>query len=168
MPIASPSQDKIVQAGGLEWVCQQLEDGHSQRDIAKGLGISVMVLNDWLHASPLQSVRARAAMEAGAEAHESRAVAILEAARQEIRDDPQIAGSITALARERAQAAWRQASVRSPRYNDKRSTTLDVTITHAAAALSTQDLERIASQALTLLPDGTVEGGASDIGEPGE
>ena len=46
---------------------------------------------------------------------------------------------------------------------------VDVAVTHTdMRALSTQDLERIASQALTLLPDGTVEGGASDIGEAGE
>lgn len=163
-------RDKL-EAIGIDWVCEQLEDGRSQREIAKQVGVNVMTMNDWLHSTPLQSARARAAMEAGAEAHESRAIAILEEAREEIRADPQLAGSITMLARERAQAAWRQASVRSPRYSDRRSVDIAVTHKHDVQQISTQELERLVDmqrQTLQLEDDGSVtQGGYVGIQDGG-
>jgi transcriptional regulator with XRE-family HTH domain len=134
-----------IEARGIDWVCQQLEDGRSQRDIAKELGVDTMSLNRYLHDNPLHSARVLFSMEAGAQAFEAEAVRILDDARQEIRDDPGISGSIVALARERAQAAWRQASVRDPRRYSDRRTTADITVTHKhdVASLPTIELERM-------------------------
>jgi hypothetical protein len=50
-----------------------------------------------------------------------------------------------ALARERAQAAWRQASGRDPRRYSDRRTTADITVTHKhdVTSLPTIELERM-------------------------
>lgn len=148
----SPAQDKI-NALGVEAILDELEQGHSIIQIAKRIGVAHSLLHGWLHRSE-RSARTIAAQEAGAESFEMRAVAILEETRQEIRDDPAISTSIVALARERAQAAWRQASVRDPRrYSDKR--TLDVAVTHKhdVRELSTAELERLVAQQATLTLD---------------
>lgn len=158
----SPAQDKIA-AMGLEAIIEELEQGASVSQIAKNLGVGIGRLHEWLH-KPERSARVVSAMQAGAEAYEARAVDILEEARQEIRDDPGISGSIVALARERAQAAWRQASVRDPRrYSDKR--TLDVAVTHKhdVRELSTAELERLVASERTLTLDEST-GEVSDQG----
>jgi Helix-turn-helix domain of resolvase len=152
---------------GIDQVIERLGQGETQTEIAREIGVSVMTVNRAIHADELTSARVREAQRLSAERWELEAARILEEAQQQIRDEPGISGAIVALARERSQSAYRRASVLDrDRYGDaKRS--VDVTVTHTAQ-LSTADLERIASQALTLLPDGTVEGGTSDIGEAGE
>ena len=161
----------VEHAGGIEWCLDQLEDGRSLRSIAQELGIATMSLYDHLHDNPVQSARVQSALKLGAESHELRAIQILEDAREEIRDNPAISGSIVALARERAQAAWRQAGVRDRKYTDQRSQQIDVRVTHDVAQLPTAELERLVSQHATLQleADGTVTGGGtSDSGEAGE
>jgi transposase len=160
-----------LNAIGIDAICDMLSEGQSLRVVAKELGVNWMSMYDWLHRTPLQSARATAAIKAGAEAHEERAVAILEEAREEIKMFPELAGSITMLARERSQAAWRQAGLRDRRFSDAKSAELTVTHKHDIQSLSTPDLERLVAQqqaALNLLPDGTVQGegvgGNSDDG----
>jgi hypothetical protein len=103
-------------------VLDRIGKGEPQVTIAEDIGVSLMALNDWLHADDVTFARAQAAMLSGAEAHERRAIAILEEAQAQIRDEPQLASAIVALAKERAQAAWRQASVRDPRrYSERRT-----------------------------------------------
>jgi transposase-like protein len=159
-----------LEAIGIDAVCDMLAEGHSLRTVSRELGVNWMTLHDWLHSTPLQSARTSAAIKMGAEAHEERAVRILEDARQEIADTPELANPIVTLARERAQAAWRQAGLRDRRFSDAKSAELTVTHKHDIQSISTPDLERLVAQqrdTLQLLPDGTVEGGASDSDEAG-
>jgi transcriptional regulator with XRE-family HTH domain len=159
-----------IDARGIDWVCEQLEDGRSQRDIAKELGVGTMSLNAWLHDNPVHSARVLASMQAGAEAFEAEAVRILTDTYDKLdTDQPHPhASSLATLARERAQAAWRQASVRDPRrYSDRRAVDTNITITHDTRQISTAELERLVMQqrdTLQLADDGTVEdmGGTSD------
>lgn len=167
----TPAVDKIA-AKGEQWVLDQIEQGYSLQKIGKMLGISTMSVYNWVHErDAILSARAHKASELAAEAFEQRAIEILDEADRAIRAEPELAAPIVTLARERAQAAWRQASVRDPRrYSDRRvSTDINLRVTHATESLPTSELERIVSQAkatLELLPDGTV-GGTSDSGEPG-
>ena len=159
-----------LNAIGIDAICDMLSEGQSLRAVAKELGVNWMTMHDWLHRTPLQSARATAAIKAGAEAHEERAVAILEEAREEIKEYPELAGSITMLARERSQAAWRQAGLRDRRFSDAKSAEMTVTLKHDIQSISTPELERLVAQqrdTLLLLPDGTVEGGTSDSDGPG-
>ena len=126
MPHATPALDKI-NAVGLDQLCDWFANGRSQTDIARELGINQSHLSHWISADPTRSARVNMCRELGAEAYELQALDILETARQEIRDDPQISAAIVALARERAQTCWRMASVRDPRrYSDKRGDTYNI------------------------------------------
>ena len=72
----------------------------------------------------VRSARVTDAQIAGAESHEQAADDLLTAADADIRSEENrpIAGAIVAVARERAQVAWRRAAVRDPRrYNSSRA-----------------------------------------------
>ena len=160
MPNPTPAQDKL-NATGIDQVCEWLEQGKGQRWIARQIGCGIWPLNEWLHATAERSARVNSATLSGAEAYEEQAIAILQGARAELSAEPQISSAIVALARERAQAAWRQASVRNPnRYSDKRTVEHTGVILHRPAQqLSTAELESIAAQGQTLQlgEDGTVK-----------
>lgn len=176
MDLASPTpnKDRLAKTD-FDQVIRWIEEGMSRRAIAKQLGVETMALQHWLHATPLQSARVHAAMEAAAEEFEGKATAILDEAYQLVRNADQAnASALVAAARERAQTCWRQASVRDPRrYSDSRK--VDVTHTHTikqADQLSTAELEHIARQAertLELEADGSVTqgGGVGDGGQGG-
>jgi hypothetical protein len=133
-----------IDAYGFDWLIEQLEHGRSFRSIATEIGCDVMQVHRYAHRDTLHSARTDQALLSGAEAHEEKAIAILDAAQQEIRDEPQIASSIVTLARERAQACWRAASVRNPaRYSDKRTLDVSVKHSHDVAQLPTAELERM-------------------------
>jgi hypothetical protein len=121
-----------------------------------------MTVSRWLRADMVRFARSEEAHLVGADSFEHQAVSILDAAEAAIRADPQIAGAIVGLAKERAQAAWRQASVRDPRrYSDRRTTDIAITVSDTRT-IPTAELERlVAQQTLELAPDGTV-GGTSD------
>ena len=170
----TPAADKIEQIG-LEQIADWIADGKGLRWIGNQIGVTAMTLSRWINADMLRSARIAEAQIVGADAFEYEAISHLERAEQAIRDEPQISSAIVALARERAQAAWRQASVRDPRrYSDKRTSDINVSITHDYASLPTDQLERLVAQqaqTLQLESDGTVSvgpGGTSDSGEAGE
>ena len=82
------------------------------------------MLSEWLHANNERSARASAAMLAGAEVYENQAVAVLREtyAKLDCENAHPHASPLASLAKELAQAAWRQASVRDPRrYNSSRT-----------------------------------------------
>jgi transcriptional regulator with XRE-family HTH domain len=142
------ARNKIEARGGIDWVCEQLENGRSQRDIAKELGVDTMSLNRYLHDNPLHSARVLESMTAGAEAFEAEAIRILTATYEKLDcEEPHPhASSLAQLARERAQACWRAASVRDPvRYAESRRTSASITVTHKhdVASLPTIELERM-------------------------
>lgn len=166
-----------LEAVGVEWLLEQLEHGRSYRDIAREVGVSTMSLHDHLNDNPVHSARAEAALRFGAEAHEAEAVRVLTDTYNmlESADSPHPhASALASLARERAQAAWRAASVRDrARYSDSRTQQISVDIRHHdVAQLPTADLERLVAQhsaTLELQHDGSVTpGGTSDSGEAGE
>lgn len=140
---SSPQRDKIT-AYGIDQIIERLGQGETQTEIARELGVSVMTLNQTLHADAVSSARVEAAQLASAERYELEAVAILNEARREIVDNPGISGSIVALARERSQACWRRASVLDrSRYGDTRKLDVSVKHSHDIAQLPTAELERM-------------------------
>jgi hypothetical protein len=121
--LPKPASDKIDKHGGVDWLIAQLTEGHSQRSIAISIGISPVTLHDYIariaanDTSGERSARLEAARIAGAEAHEAEALRILTDTYNKLdREEPHPnASALATLARERAQASWRAASVRDPR-----------------------------------------------------
>ena len=125
--MASPPVARTkIDAYGFEWLLEQLEAGRSIRHIALEIGTSAHALYDYLTHDEERSARTRSALEAGAQAYELQAMQILEEAREEIKEHPQISSAIVALARERAQTCWRQASVRDRRYTASRQGDINI------------------------------------------
>ena len=93
-------------------IIAKIADGATQREIAEEFGLSASRLNEWLHADPERSARAREAMEISAEAWLDRGLDALTAAEPEAVE----------IARARAieQHCARRAAIRNPRrYGDK-------------------------------------------------
>ena len=170
-PLARAKLDET----GIEQITEMIADGYSTRQIAHQVGVSQFALMDWLRADTIRSARTDQAFLIAAEGFEADALSILDTADREIRDEDNrvISGSLVAIARERAQARWRAASVRDPRrYSDRRtSSDIQVTVKHVEQ-LPTSELERLVAlhrDTLQLEEDGTVTGGgASESGEAGE
>jgi hypothetical protein len=142
----TPATSRIEQIG-IDQIADWIADGKGLRWIAEQIGTSAMSLSRWLSADVIRSARVSEAQIVGADMFEHQAIEHLQMAEQAIRAEPQISSAIVALARERAQAAWRQASVRDPRrYSDKRTSDVNVNITHDVRQISTQELERLVAQ----------------------
>jgi len=161
-----------LDAAGLDYILEMVAAGRGLRYIGNELGVSAMAVSRWLNADALRSARFAEALIVAAEGFEDRAVAYLDEAANEIRAEPELANPIVTLARERAQAAWRQASVRDPRrYSDRRtSSDVSITIKRDVTMLPTAELEALVQQqrqTLELQHDGQVTGGASDSDDGG-
>jgi hypothetical protein len=141
MPRTTPALDKI-NAVGLDQLCDWFADGRSQTDIARELGINQSHLSHWIAADPTRSARVNMCRELGAEVYEEQAWAELDI-KAEMYANPQLASSLVQLARERAQSCWRRASVRSPKYSDKRTSEVNVNVRHDIASIPTIELERM-------------------------
>jgi transcriptional regulator with XRE-family HTH domain len=106
-----PAQDAI-EAKGEDWIFGEMGTGRSQTEIAQNIGVSVALLNYWLHANPERSARAKEAMERSAESWLDRG---LETLLQALSDNAEIA-----RARAIEQHCARRAAIRNPRrYGDK-------------------------------------------------
>jgi hypothetical protein len=163
---------KIEQAGA-DWCIEQIAEGRSTRDIARELGVNQMSLIGYLRDNVMLSARMDDAFKLGAARHEADAVAVLQHTYTKLdTDQPHPhASALATLAKEMAQASWRQASMRDARYSDRRTSDVQVSITHDVRTIPTQELERLVAQTLQLESDGTVStgrGGTSDSGEAGE
>ena len=163
-----------IEAAGIEWILEQFEDGRSFRSIASELGVNQMSLHGYLRDNPIHSARLDQAMIAGAERYEEEAIQVLRETYEKLdTDEPHPnGGALATLARERAQAAWRQASVRDPRrYSDRRtSSDVNITIKRDVTMLPTAELEALVQQqrqTLELQHDGQVTGGTSDSDDGG-
>lgn len=107
-----PSHARRLDALGIEVICQRIECGESQAEIAASLGMPPSVLNQWLHASDERSARTREAMQASAEGWLDRGLAALV-----------LASTSEEVHRARAieQHCARRAAIRNPaRYGDRR------------------------------------------------
>ncbi len=50
--------ERLEELGGIEWLCEQIADGHSLRDIAAAdLDCSRYMLQRWIHADPDREAR---------------------------------------------------------------------------------------------------------------
>lgn len=107
---------------GIDEIADHLAAGLGLRAIAALIGCSPMALSVWIAADPVRSARADQARIVAAEGYEELAQAELDGVRDDAIEHPQVASALVALAKERAQSAWRRASVRDPRrYNAQRT-----------------------------------------------
>jgi len=97
---------------GLEPICQRIENGESQAEIARSLGVSQSTLSAWLNREDNRERSARA-REASAESWLDRGLDRLDEACR--RDSGMDAAACKAYAQECA----RRAAIRNPRYVDK-------------------------------------------------
>jgi len=150
--MAKGDVSKMLDTIGLDMVLAWLEQGDSIHKIASRLGTSIGAIRHWVARDATRSARMRDARIAGAEWWEERAIDVLHRARVDAAANPLIASAIVALAREEAQACWRCAAVRDPeRYDTRRSEKIAININQdmpgGARALTTAELQRIASTA---------------------
>jgi hypothetical protein len=112
-----PVARKKIEAAGIDWCLEQLEAGRSFRNIAVELGVNQMTLHAYLRDNPIRSAQTDAALIAGAESYEQQAMDILRETYEKLDSgEPHPnGGALASVARERAQACWRSASVRDPR-----------------------------------------------------
>lgn len=97
---------------GIEAICQRIEAGETQREIAASYSLDVAALNRWLHATPEKDQRTARAKVISAEAWLDRG---LEAVAQALPKSGQIDAS---AARAYAQECARRAAIRNPAYRD--------------------------------------------------
>jgi hypothetical protein len=150
--MAKGDVSKMLDTIGLDMILAWLEQGDSIHKIASRLGTSIGAIRHWVARDTVRSARMRDARVAGAEWWEERAIKVLHMARVDAAANPLIASAIVALAREEAQACWRCAAVRDPeRYDTRRSEKIAININQdmpgGARALTTAELQRIASTA---------------------
>lgn len=77
--MANAAKTELLDATGIDAICERLTAGDSQRQIAEDLGVSVALLSTWLSA-PERSARAREARIAAARQFDEKAEAELRAA----------------------------------------------------------------------------------------
>lgn len=110
-PKAAPAQDKLT-AMGIEAVCERIEGGASQAEIARSLEIGTATLSAWLN-QPAHAERSARAREMSAEAWLDRGLQAIESAMDKT-------GTIDAAAAKAfAQECARRAALRNPRYVEK-------------------------------------------------
>jgi len=97
---------------GLEPICQRIEGGESQAEIARSLGVSPSALSSWLNREE-NAERSARAREASAESWLDRGLETLERALNK-------GGNVDATAAKAyAQECARRAAIRNPRYVEK-------------------------------------------------
>jgi len=103
---------ELLSVVGIEAICEQIEQGDSQAEIARGLGISCAALSAWLNNSANHERSARA-RSLSAEAWLDKGLAAIESALAKT-------GDIDATAaRAYAQECARRAALRNPRYREQ-------------------------------------------------
>lgn len=107
----APVRDKL-DAIGHEAICERVEAGESQNDIARSLGVSQGSLSAWMD-SPSHLDRSARARQLSAEAWLDRGLECIATA---LRKDGGIDAS---AARAYAQECARRAAIRNPQYRDK-------------------------------------------------
>jgi transposase-like protein len=104
----------VLDGIGLEPICQRIENGESQAEIAKSLGVAASTLSAWLN-KPENSERSARAREMSAESWLDRGLETLEKALLKE------AGYDASAAKAYAQECARRAAIRNPRYVEKRA-----------------------------------------------
>lgn len=66
------AKEKLDQLG-VEWVCNQIIDGHSQTSVAQSVGVSLATLSNWIAADIERSARVREARIASSRAFDEKA-----------------------------------------------------------------------------------------------
>lgn len=107
----TPVKDKLA-AIGIAAVCDRIEGGESQAEIAKSIGVAVSTLSEWLNL-PAHAERSARARENSAESWLDRGLDVVQSA---LRKD---AGIDASAAKAYAQECARRAALRNPRYIEK-------------------------------------------------
>lgn len=108
----TPAQDKLNTVG-IDVICERIEAGETQREIARDLAISVGVLNTWLGSTEDYAEQSARARSLSAEAWLDRGLECVGSALNKH-------GNVDAsAARAYAQECARRAAVRNPAYRDK-------------------------------------------------
>ena len=113
-PAPKGSRQQVLDTVGVETICQRIEAGEAQAEIAGSLDVSIATLSEWLNGDPERSARARIARQVSAEGWMDRALSVL----ADIPDD----GSTAQISRakELAQHCRKMAAIRNPAgYGDK-------------------------------------------------
>lgn len=97
---------------GLEPICQRIENGESQAEIAKSLGVAPATLSAWLNRQE-HAERSARAREMSAESWLDRGLKALEDALDKD------SGKDASAARAYAQECARRAAIRNPRYVER-------------------------------------------------
>ena len=107
----SPKRDKLDTVG-IEAICQRIEAGETQREIATSMGCEVSQLNGWLN-DVVHVERFARAKAASAESWLDRGLEVIASALA--KDGNVDSGAARAYAQECA----RRAAIRNPKYRDK-------------------------------------------------
>lgn len=112
-----PSCTERLEAIGIEAICNRIQDGESDGEIAASIGMSKSTVNNWLNLDEniIQSARAR---EQSAESWLDKGLATISTAL------PKDGGIDSSAARAYAQECARRAAIRNPKYRDKSETAI--------------------------------------------
>lgn len=128
----------------IEAICCRIEDGDSQADIARTLGITPGRLSQILSADDETHKRSARARLASAEAWLDKGLAVVESALHKT-------GDIDAsAAKAYAQECARRAALRNPLYRDKMAVDAHIEIKRSAASLTDDELAAIAIESSNL------------------
>lgn len=101
-----------MEAVGIEAICERIESGESQTEIAKSIGVSIGSLSTWLNQDQYAERSARA-REKSAESWLDRGLYMIEQACDKT------SGIDATAAKAYAQECARRAAIRNPRYVEK-------------------------------------------------
>jgi len=139
---------EILDAIGIDAICERIESGESQSEISQSLGFDKSHLTRWINRDPQRSARAQAAREASAEAWIDRGIARLDQACDKL------SGIDPTAARAYAQECARRAAQRNPKYRETTETRLDVSVTvNALSQRLREGRQQITRTVIEQLPD---------------
>jgi transcriptional regulator with XRE-family HTH domain len=127
-----------LEAVGLEAICERIEAGESQAELAESLGVSPSVLSRWLN-RPENAQRSARAREESAESWLDRGLGKLELACDKA------SGIDASAARAYAQECARRAAIRNPRYVEKTAHEHSGRLAIAKTDLSDDELAALAA-----------------------
>lgn len=136
--------DRIEELGGLDWICEQIQDHVTHRAMARRIGCAIYSIQLWISATPERAERVAAARRASADTADDLA---LETLRDEA-VEPSRAREIAAHLRWRAKA-------RAPAvYGDRTTVDATVSVTDRPIAELRREAEAIAARLGVPLPTG--------------
>lgn len=122
---------------GIEAICERIESGESQNQIAYSLQASPSTLNEWLHSCSEYSTRVRRAIEVSAEAWLDRGIDAVDKAMRGVTDPDTGKPFDVHAAKTYASECARRAAIRNAAYRERS----EVTQINVTAQLTDADLQ---------------------------